>query len=153
MPFLKSCVPGRRGDLAEFKWDSRLETGISSIDSQHKELFKRIENLELAMYSGRVSNELVLLVEYLESYAEDHFNTEESMMLDMNYPHMIKHIEEHKKFRDYHSKLNKEYRKRGAGIYLAIDVDREIRKWWESHILGTDMQYVPYYKNWSGAPL
>jgi hemerythrin len=132
--------------MAEFKWNKKLETGIDLIDSQHKELFTRIYKLELAILTRKEYAELERLIEYLESYVSEHFQAEEDIMKRINYPDLIAHQEEHKKFTSFYNNLKKESLSKGIDTYLALDVDKQIRKWWENHVLKTDMAYVPHLK-------
>jgi hemerythrin len=132
--------------MGTFKWDKNLETGIGEIDRQHRELFRRIDGLELAIYEGKGRNELTTMINYLESYVTEHFDAEEQMMTEFFYPDSAKHFKEHVKFRELYEKIKKEFDEKGPDYYLALDVDKEIRKWWENHILITDMAYVPYVK-------
>jgi hemerythrin len=132
--------------MAEFKWDRRLETGIEEIDSQHRELFRRIDAMELSIYEGKSKVEMVIMIEYLESYVEKHFAAEEQLMMSINYPDSSAHRQEHQSFSDLYNKIKNEYKEKGADSYLALDVDKEIRKWWEKHILKSDMAFVPYVK-------
>lgn len=130
----------------EWQWNSSLETGIEQIDEQHKELFNRIDQLELALYNGRAASELVKLMEYLESYIVEHFELEEKLMLDNIYPDFAAHARQHAEFRNLCTGILNNFRSRGADSYLAIDVDKQMRKWWENHILKMDMAYLPYLK-------
>lgn len=135
-----------RGSNMEWQWDSRLETGIEEIDDQHKELFNRIDQLELAIYKGKAVPELIKLIEYLETYISEHFSLEEKLMLDNLYPDFAAHSHQHENFRTYINGVLQSFKNRGADSYLAIDIDKHMRKWWENHILKTDMEYVPYLK-------
>jgi hemerythrin len=132
--------------MAAFKWDRRLETGIDLIDEQHRELFRRIDALELAIYKSRATTELVSLVNYLEEYVVEHFDAEERLLTDFFYPDFPKHLYEHNEFRKLYGAMKDECETRGPDSYLAIDVDRLIRKWWENHIMKSDMDFVPYVK-------
>ena len=132
--------------MAVFKWNKNLETGIDLIDRQHKELFSRIDKLELAILTREEDVELVRLIEYLESYVSEHFSAEEDIMEKTNYPDLIIHQVEHEKFTSFYNSLKKEYLLKGADCYLALDVDKQIRKWWENHVLKTDMAYIPHFK-------
>ncbi len=134
--------------MGSFTWDHRLETGIERIDTQHWELFKRFDALELAIYESRTraTTELVIMIEYLERYVTEHFDTEEELMMKANYPDLSRHRAEHEKFRRLFEGFKKEYKEKGADFYLTLDVDRELRKWWEHHILEVDMAYVPFLK-------
>jgi hemerythrin len=136
--------------MATFKWDRRLETGIRLIDEQHRELFKRIDALELAIYNTRATAELVDLIKYLEEYVIEHFDAEEVILTDFFYPDFPKHLFEHNEFRKLYNEMKEECRTRGPDAYLAIDVDKLIRKWWENHIMKSDMDFVPYVKKVSG---
>ncbi len=133
--------------MTKWQWDSRLETGIELIDDQHKELFRRIDRLEVAMYSGTGSAELTYLVEYLVDYVVDHFAAEEKLLGEMNYPDLPKHIRQHEEFRLIVNEIVSSCRDKGADRYLAIEVDKKMRSWWENHILKLDMDYVPYFRN------
>lgn len=132
--------------MAVLKWDKRLETGIEIIDDQHRELFRRIDSLELSLYDGKPKVEVVMMIEYLETYVEEHFDSEEDLMVRVAYPELNRHRQEHDQFRGIYTKIRNEYDRKGSDSYLALDVDKEIRKWWESHILKSDMDFVPYVK-------
>lgn len=131
----------------EWQWDSRLETGIEEIDKQHQELFNRIDQLELAIYKGKAAAELIKLMEYLESYILEHFELEEKLMLDNFFPDYAAHVHYHNEFRKICTDLLNNFKKKGGDSYLAIDIDKLMRNWWEKHILKMDMAYIPYLKN------
>lgn len=128
------------------EWNKSLETGIEIIDAQHEELFRRIDKLELAMYNGRAVTELRNLLEYLESYVIEHFHDEEELMLRINYPDYTSHTKEHNDFRNMINGLLAVSKGKGIDSYLAIDVDKQMRKWLEHHIMKVDMEIVPYIK-------
>jgi hemerythrin len=133
--------------MAKFKWDNRLETGIGVIDGQHKELFKRIDQLELAIYNGESRDELIKMIDFLDFYVDEHFDLEESVMKKNNYIDVSKHAREHEDFRILYKGIKDQFTIKGTDSYLAIDVDKKIRKWWENHVMNTDMAYVPVLKN------
>jgi hemerythrin len=130
--------------MAILEWNKSLETGIDVIDEQHKELFRRIDSLELAMYNGRAVTELRSLLEYLESYVIEHFHDEEELMLQINYPNFASHVKEHNDFRNSINNLLADCKGKGIDSYLAINVDKQMRKWLEHHIMKIDMTIVPF---------
>lgn len=132
--------------MAILEWNRSLETGIELIDIQHEELFRRIDNLELAMYNGRAVTELRNLLEYLESYVVEHFKAEENLMLRINYPNYASHVKEHTDFRNKINGILADCRGKGIDSYLAIDIDKQMRKWLEHHIMKVDMAFVPFIK-------
>jgi len=133
--------------MAQFEWDSRLETGIGVIDGQHRELFKRIDMLELAIYQGKSRDELIKMIDFLDYYVAEHFDLEEKVMKKNKYRDLPKHKLEHQDFRIMYKNLKSEFMTKGTDSYLAIDVDKKIRKWWEHHVMTIDMAYVPTLKH------
>jgi hemerythrin len=135
--------------MEEFKsyvWKEEYETGISEIDEQHRELFRRIDKLLLAMYKNEERSELDSLRKFMIEYIEDHFTYEENLMKRANYSDYIKHKNEHTSFITLYKSFEKEIVNKGAGIYLANRMVRDLRKWWENHILKVDMLYKPFIK-------
>ena len=132
--------------MVKWQWEKRLVTGIEEIDNQHMELFRRIDKLELGMYSGMGASELTYLIEYLETYVIEHFEAEEKLMLNADYPDLLNHRKQHKEFRAICRSFITNCNDKGADRYLAIEVDKQMRKWWEDHILKLDLDYVPYVK-------
>jgi hemerythrin len=130
--------------MEEFIWAQKYETGSSAIDKQHKELFSKIDELSLALYNGTAKRIVEGMISFLERYIEDHFKTEEGIMRMAGYPHLSSHTQIHKGFNKIFESFKLDFQKRGADNYLAIHLEKEIRRWWEEHVLNEDMRYVPY---------
>lgn len=130
--------------MTKLEWNKNLETGIEAIDNQHRELIRRIDALDLAVYGGKGKAELVIMLEYLAKYVEEHFEAEENMMRNAGYPGLPKHQEEHRKFRAIYARILQEYKVKGSDNYLAMELDRQVGKWFEHHLMETDAAYVPY---------
>ncbi|HOD14269.1 MAG TPA: hemerythrin family protein [Spirochaetota bacterium] len=137
--------------MAKFTLDSSLLTGIAEIDGQHRELVKRIEELDVAIYNNTARVQMVMMIEYLESYVGRHFDAEEEILMKIGYPDFSAHYEEHKKFREWFSQVLREYKEKGADNYLAMDINREIGKWFDNHLMVTDAAYIPYLKKAAGS--
>ncbi len=132
--------------MEKWQWNSRLETGIKLIDEHHRELFERIDQLEIAIYNGSATHELKGILEYLKSYIIEHLEAEEKLLRDCNYPDIKRHFEQHEKFRKLISEMSANYKKKGGDNYLALDVDKQLREWWENHIIKMDLAYVPFVR-------
>ncbi len=131
--------------MTKWEWNSRLETGIKEIDEQHKGLFQQIDSLEIAIYKGSASEELKNIIEYLNSYIIEHLEAEEKLLRESSYHDFENHFNQHEEFRILCAELLKRYKK-GADNYLALDVDKQMRKWWENHILKMDMAAAEFIK-------
>ena len=129
-----------------FKWTNEYETGIEMIDTQHKELFGQIDTLALSVYRGRSKLELSKLLQFFSNYVEEHFADEEELMMLSHYPDMERHINQHEEFSSLFRSIRREFENKGPDEYMAIRLEKEVRKWWANHILGVDMRYVPYVK-------
>jgi len=83
----------------KLQWTPDFSVGVEEIDSQHKELFERINDLDSAMKQGRAKEEVVRLVEFLNKYAIVHFGAEEKYMTDYDYPGYALHKTKHDWFK------------------------------------------------------
>ncbi len=70
----------------ELPWTNDLKVGIRDIDSQHRELFVRINKLRTAMGQGRGKEGINRTLRFLEEYVVEHFLNEERYMRTSNYP-------------------------------------------------------------------
>lgn len=129
--------------METFQWTDKYRTHIRPIDKQHRGLFERLSKLELAIYKGECKSNLRELADFFEKYIEEHFTLEETLMKEKNYPDYTKHVLEHDQFRRMFKDFVNDLDRRGGDSYLAIHIDKELRKWWENHILKMDMKYVP----------
>lgn len=130
--------------MSVFEWEKEYELGIEIIDEQHRELFRKIDHLNISIYGGKGRDELRQLIKYLKTYIEEHFSYEENALTGTDYPDLEAHKKEHTRFIDYFKELDHEIKSRGADNFLAIKVEKDIRAWWEEHELKYDRIYVPY---------
>ena len=68
------------------EWSDNLSTGVAEIDNQHKELFRRINDLFDACNQGKGKSEVAGVMEFLESYVVEHFGKEENYMKNTAMP-------------------------------------------------------------------
>ena len=79
-------------------WNTKLETGIRSIDLQHEELIGMLNELNTAYISGGDQSVLEDVLQRLGSYVTFHFATEESLMASLREEqHTEEHRRQHKK--------------------------------------------------------
>ncbi|MCE5314118.1 MAG: bacteriohemerythrin [Armatimonadota bacterium] len=80
------------------QWTNDLAVGITEIDDQHKELFRRINDLLEAADRGKDRGEIDKFVAFLQNHLVTHFATEEKYMLRYGYPHYTRHKARHTLF-------------------------------------------------------
>lgn len=128
------------------QWSDDLSVGVSEIDSQHKELINRVNNLLEAMKEGKAKAHLGQVLQFLEDYVVTHFGTEEKYMTKYGYPSFDQHKSQHVAFVQDFSGLKKEFESDGASSALVIRLQRQVCDWLVSHITKTDKSLGAFLK-------
>ncbi|HQA25532.1 MAG TPA: bacteriohemerythrin [Candidatus Competibacteraceae bacterium] len=120
------------------EWNDSLNTGIRTIDEQHKKIVSYINKLhEVSAHPDQKVVRLVL--EQLVDYTDIHFKFEESLMADAQYSHLVAHQKVHalfiRRILDYRSRFE-------AGEDVTKLLLSTLRAWLISHIKSEDADYV-----------
>ncbi len=122
--------------MARLEWDSRFDTGIESIDRQHRRIVNIINDLESAMDEQGVGE----LLGELDDYARAHFSFEEELMQQAGFVEAAEHAESHTAF----ERALKDFEERHArGEPIAEELRAMLRRWLYEHIAEDDASYVP----------
>lgn len=119
-------------------WTDDLATGIDEIDSQHKDLFQRLNDLLDACSQQKGKEEIGKFLNFLSDYVILHFAAEEREMMKHQYPGIIDHKIEHSKFTLAIGDLKKEFAQQGARIDVVLVAVRTSFEWLQFHIRKTD---------------
>ena len=124
------------------EWDDSLNTGIATIDQQHRGIVDFINKLHAsAIKEDRETVENVLTE--LTSYTNSHFTYEEQLLHQHEYPLLSAHKRAHDNF----VIRLEEYKKRhNNGENIAHELSGELVIWLTNHIKHEDQDYVPYCK-------
>ena len=136
------------------EWTEKLATGISTIDSQHKELFKRINNLVTAIKQHRCKDEIDGTIKFLEDYARIHFSEEEKHMRDANYGGLEEQREDHKKYLAALAELKEQAslpRVEGGSYDLSATTNQVVVDWIVDHIMKVDMKFGAFLRKRGGS--
>jgi hemerythrin-like metal-binding protein len=125
-------------------WNSRLMTGLETIDDQHKKLVQLINALHAALKSKTGAIESGRIVEELADYTRYHFEYEEQLFATHNYPATKEHKAAHKALIEKVSAFKSDFQRGKAG--LSMELMDFLSDWLRQHILKTDMAYVPFFK-------
>jgi len=129
----------------EIKWSDSLSVNHPTIDSQHRELVRRIAALIDAINKGNITNEdMVEMLGFIADYTDEHFSTEEKMMVLAEYPGYEEHKAQHLWFMNEVNELIKEYIINGVSDKLLTDIQRVLIDWLVGHITGTDKKLGAY---------
>lgn len=125
-------------------WKDSIKIGVREIDRQHMELCGMLDDFYDASVQGKGTQEVVRLLEFLESYTIQHFADEEKLQLAIGYPNYQKHVEQHNEMRQRVSDMKKEISTWGATIPMVKAVNEAITAWLIRHIMGFDMDIKKY---------
>ncbi|HMW04793.1 MAG TPA: bacteriohemerythrin [Leptospiraceae bacterium] len=125
------------------QWDSSFETGVNSIDSQHKELLNILNNLFTSVHMNHSTDKLAEILLGLVDYTVYHFNHEEELMRDCDYPQFAKHKEEHENLKKAVLAFKKDFEAGTATI--SFELLDFLRRWLINHILYSDKKLGEFY--------
>ncbi len=121
------------------EWNENLASGSIEIDSQHKELFSRVNKLLGAFEKGSAGREEVSkIVQFLTEYVVFHFGTEEKYMDKYAYSSKTQHKAQHQQFVSSFLKLKERMVMEGINPALGADMKELVVDWLLNHIKYSD---------------
>jgi hemerythrin len=114
--------------------DTKYGTGNALVDTQHKGLFKTINELIEAMTQGKGKEEVAKIIEVLQKYTQKHFSDEENIMEQHACSVRQENKAAHKKFIETFLTLKKQFEEEGPSSALAIKMQFELGMWLVKHI-------------------
>ncbi|MBS5545559.1 MAG: hemerythrin family protein [Lachnospiraceae bacterium] len=128
---------------AEF--DDSLVTGNEMIDTQHKELIGKINDLLRSCEDHADRKAAVQMLNYLADYTEFHFNAEEQLQEEIGYPGIKEHKEKHEELRRTVSELHEMLEDQEGPSDAFVDmVNKNVTEWLYYHIKGFDRSVAEY---------
>ncbi len=128
-------------------WNKNLETGISEIDAQHKELFRQIDILMDVKNDKRIKETL----NFLSDYILKHFSDEEKMHRASNYPKAAMHKGYHDNYVKVFKQLKSKVETEGEVLTNKLAVSSNVVDWLKNHIMVHDLEFAKYYKTQNAA--
>ena len=136
-PTASTAVKRRTGDA--ITWDAeQMATGVQSVDQQHQELIRLINELHRACLAGTATEGLMKDLEFVGRYATSHFAHEEGVMDQHACPVAGQNKIAHQKFLKDYERLMADARSQGASTRLAIQLKKMLADWLNAHICNTD---------------
>lgn len=125
------------------QWTTEFETGVKAIDNDHKALFDEIKQLAVVLLEHGNRDAIDRAITCLENYVHEHFNREETFMINAGYPGTEAHIKSHRALTRQVALLKKINRHESAEID-PVKLVHFLSDWLSHHIVNIDMAYVPY---------
>jgi hemerythrin len=125
-------------------WNDNLATGYEEINAQHKEIFRRFNDLQSACQEGKGLLELSNLFGFLDEYIRNHFELEERLQLAHDYPGYLTHQEEHAHFSQDIRRLEVQLDTHGTTPALLLKTNMVLVDWLIRHFTWTDKKLTDF---------
>ena len=135
------------GELQDaLEWRPEFELGVEEIDAQHRGLVREMNALT-GMLRGERGGSFGDVLDFLASYAVEHFGTEERLMEEHGYPLAGPHEVEHGNFVAAYGRLKEEILS-GAHEpgFLLFRAQVFLLDWFVTHSTGTDRHLVRFLR-------
>jgi hemerythrin-like metal-binding protein len=138
--------PSTRTDTVSLgiDWNDLLSVGIDAMDAEHKELFRRINNLLVALLGPVGPGRTPELVAQIREYTVFHFDDEEKLMKAGGYPRYEQHKKIHAAFVADFLNMEKVLLKEGLTATNLIHLQDKVVNWLLEHIAKADHDYGDY---------
>lgn len=125
------------------RWRRPLETGLASIDQQHRELFEALSGLAGVIKAGQPGNLLDQALAALVRHLIKHCQTEETLMKEAGFPDRIAHANQHQEVvllvRDLQYRQMK-------GQPMGLEAVASLGAWLDRHIRESDQPMAGHLK-------
>jgi voltage-gated potassium channel len=112
-----------------------MYTGIATIDEQHRMLVRMVRELQDSIIDGRGRDAISKVFDDLLEYTVYHFETEERLMKENDYPGCSEHIREHQELTQKVLELNQD-----KSYVFTDSVIEFLVSWLKHHILESDKE-------------
>ena len=131
-------------------WTKSYETGNLTVDSQHKEIFRLVQQVIDLEFSTR-KEKIHTAIDFLTSYTVRHFASEEKLMEESNYPKTAEHKKQHSDFAREVLAFKDKVVAEGDTLNISLQVNEIIVDWLTEHVLGSDRELADHYRIWSAS--
>lgn len=134
--------------MAVISWKEIYETGIVTLDNEHRGLVQKINQLYEAVRDKRGEEVLGEILTALVAYTVDHFQHEEKLMAEYHFPG----LEDHQKIHQELIAAVEELKQRATSDTedLAKELLTFLRAWVLEHILKVDKEYGAFLESRGG---
>ena len=126
-----------------FEWTPSLSVNEATIDEQHKNLIKQINDLARVAKEDSESG-IKKTIQFMDKYINEHFSYEEKYMKEHKYPRLDQHKEIHKQFIHMYNDYKEDLKKKGSSLELLLKIHLYLGDWWINHIAKIDHDYYVF---------
>ncbi|MFN5398589.1 MAG: bacteriohemerythrin, partial [Pseudanabaena sp.] len=125
-------------------WQQEYNTGNSQVDRQHQQLFEIVNALHDAVVTKKNVYTIQELLEALANHTIEHFQTEESLMMAVDYPEYDRHKQTHDCLLSKVDRLLLKFRDRNTEA-VTTEITQFLTEWLAHHIKGEDKKMIQFF--------
>lgn len=127
------------------EWNNSYLVGHKLVDFDHMTLVNITNELFNRVNQGFSDEEVAQTISCLIDYVEKHFQREEELFMESDYPDVAKHLAMHKDITKTVRDIGTVYRTNPGAINID-EVLLFLKKWLTNHIMKADQGYAEYLK-------
>ncbi len=129
--------------MEQIVWSDNFSVGVNIFDEQHKSLIVMLNKMIKDPTATTRSETISDILTDMTLYAQQHFKSEENLMIEHGYPHLEQHRNQHKAF-------SKKVVELCTATIVGIDAVPQalleyLKHWLTQHILCEDMEYKQFF--------
>ncbi len=121
-------------------WTPDLSVNVDNIDDQHKELFRKFGQIEEAVWDGRGTEEVGMIIKFMTEYTIFHFSDEEAIMTKHKYPGYPAQKQAHEYFTGEVRQMKAKFDAGDITSELVVEVIETLGGWFKDHIKVMDRE-------------
>ena len=125
-------------------WRNDYEVGVPLNDAEHHRLFDLVNEFHETYLSGEASKGIPKILNQLVAYAQAHFEHEETLMSENNYPMLEQHRNQHDDLVTSAFAINERLAADPAAA--SAETLKFAHQWLQNHILHDDMDIADFLK-------
>ncbi len=135
-------------------WKEHYRIGSELIDTQHRELFKRVSNFirvvqAQGLWEDRLE-EVQSTLQFMQSYVIIHFNDEENLQKEIGYPGLEKHARIHADFREEINRFARRMEDEGFDEESMQELAARVMTWLIMHVGREDQKIGEFLRSQGG---
>ena len=130
-----------------FQWKEEYLTGNEQVDKEHQEIFRLVGKL-LQSTGDETDDDINESIRFLAHYTICHFENEEKLMMESEYPHKDLHKQQHDDFIVQVSALIERVGQEKNRNKNLQDIKMVVVEWLVEHVLGSDKMMATCYRRW-----
>ena len=127
------------------QWNDSYKVGHKIVDFDHMTLVNITNELFLRVDRGFSDEEIAQTISLLIDYVERHFEREENLFKESDYPDVDKHLAMHDDIKKTVKDIAAIYKSKPDAININ-EVLEFLKKWLLNHIMKADQGYIQYLK-------